>query len=317
LKFFTKEKVMRHWIASLALFAAVFPFSSEAGDATVLRKEGGGYSFVVSATPSDRSANHRVTLSLDLASRPTVPDPVFGDRVPRRKGSVIATITPKTGGKSIRYGLHPLSGAGVYGFHFTPKSKGVYTIRFSERSVELPSLDFEIGVGVETPDQGQAEPQQALGLRGLRDQGGRQESRGGGFRGPITPATGGKSAKRVMKAIAEPSALLIEALDKKKPLASELSAGLSILIEEAAKLPGSVPSAYLSATGEYDQLAAEFSKRLGELQTMVEAKKFPAARRAYREMQDNVCARCHAKFWWAITPKLEDWPKISAAEWKR
>ncbi|MDF1564157.1 MAG: hypothetical protein P1V51_13995 [Deltaproteobacteria bacterium] len=293
------------------ILALAIPAAASASEVTIINKSGQNYDFVLTATPKERAAGRRVTVTLDLAQTPMVPDPTFGDRVPVRGASLIATVKPKEGGSPMRYGLHPLMGAGVYGFHFTPATTGLYQVTFAQRGVELPEFEFVLGVGVDTPADTEA-PQEAMGLRQVLA-GGRRPARGTS-RGPITPMTGGASSKKAMQAMVQPAGLLGEALGKPKPLISETTPALDALLEQARTLKGTVPDAYRSASAEYDQLAERLVSELEALK----AKSTPKDLRAgWDQVRDSTCASCHVKFWWAITPDLSTWPKISYQTWKR
>lgn len=305
-----------HWALScLSSIACLTPLGATAAETTVIQKSASGYSLIVTVTPKVRDAARRVSVTLDLAETPAVPDPTFGDRVPVRGASLIAAVH-REGGPTTHYGLHPLMGAGVYGFHFTPSTTGLYHIVFRQRGADLPELDFAVGVGVDTPDEAKA-PAQAMGLR--------ETLRGGGARpigtlqGPILPNSGKPNARKVMEAMAEPAGLLSEALYKKRPLRSEVDPAIDALLGEAKKLGGTVPDRYRSAASDYDQMASELVSKLEALKKKAAAgpRKAAATRAAWGKVLDGTCARCHVKFWWAITPDLAAWPRIEPKPWKR
>ena len=80
----------RNFILAALMFT--IPASAMAAETTVIQKSAQNYDFVLTATPKVRASARRITVTLDLAQTPIVPDPTFGDRVPVRKASIIATV---------------------------------------------------------------------------------------------------------------------------------------------------------------------------------------------------------------------------------
>jgi hypothetical protein len=288
-----------------------------AGAINVLRLRQDDHAFTLTVDPAAPQVGRRVSLRLDLATIPATPDPTFGDRVPVRDASLLAVFTaPGEGGAVHRQAIHPLGGAGSYGLHWTPERSGLWRIAIERRGETMPTARFQIGVGVDTPAQddaalarGPGGPTRVLG--GL-DRG----QRGGGVVGPLTPASAGPTAGSIMDAIAEPAGLLVDALGtgSDAALAKE---SLASLLEEARKLPGTVPERYNVGAADYDRLAADLVQRLEALAATVEAGDLAKARTDWRGTLDQTCTQCHVKFWWAITPDLSSWPRVTHQPWRR
>lgn len=304
--------------AALAVGAGGLATAVAQSSSTTLRARGGDHAFQVVMVPAAPSVGHRVMIQLDLAQIPTVPDPTYGDRIPVKDASLVALVSPESSPKEkIRFSMHPLGAAGRYGFHWTPATKGLHELTFERRGGELPAVTFKIGVDVETPkqnDMGQGATNGPLS-RGLPRQ--RLERPGVTTRGPVTPIAAGPTAQTIMEAMDEPAGLVAESLTAEKPLASPVQENLALLVAQANKLPGTVPDKYRVAASEYDAMAKDLQARLAHLDATAKAGDMAKVRTEWTSVVNESCTRCHVKFWWAITPDLEAWPKVSARPWKR
>ncbi len=288
-----------------------------AEDTTVLRKKRGDYYFDLTVEPARPVVGHRMTLALDLAQESETPHPMYGSRVPVKGASLVATLHRETDPRNVkRFIMHPLGGAGSYGFHFTPPAEGLYVLTLERRGEALPEVEFKIGVGVETPKQDESEaPEDPLGFGRRRK---RLAPRGGGVRGPLTPKGAGPTAATTMTAMREPAGLLVDALSTKRPLKSTVTEATRALAAAAKDLPGTVPDKYEVGREEYDALAKKLQEELAAISKAAEAGDMRKTRRLFQQTLDGTCAKCHVKYWWAITDDLSTWPRVVySSEWRR
>lgn len=309
---------------SIALGALLIAPAVLAVDATtVLRKTSEDHHFQITVTPEKPRPGHRVKVVLDVNKITKVPDPTYGDRVPIRNASLIAVVHPEGDPTSTRrYAMHPMGGAGLYGFHWTPTSPMLHVLRFERRGEKLPQVSFLVGVGVDTPEQEMEEKPKDEFSFSIGSGGGLGLRRGprrptGTVTGPLTPHGAGPSARSVMEKMADPAGILAENFEKHRPLRSTLSEAAAQLAAQAKGLEGTVPDKYRVAAAEYDGMANDLSVELDALAASIEAGKIGKAKKQWSHIVDTNCSQCHVKFWWALTPDLETWPRIEAKAWKR
>ncbi len=279
-----------------------------APDVNLLRAREDNHVFSVMVDPGEPKVDHRVMLRVDLFTIPKTLDPTFGDRMPVRDASLVAVLTSPGRDEVRRQTLHPLAGAGSYGMHWIPDRHGLWRLSFERRDDELPRVTFQIGVEVSTPEQddpsldrGPGGPSRTLG--GLE-----RTQRGGGVVGPLTPASAGPTSKSVMSALSAPSGLLDAAFQDSN--IETASTALAAIVEEAAKLSGTVPGRHAAAEREYDRIAGELVNRLRAVASAIDEEEMATAQGQWRQTLDNTCAKCHARFWWGISNDLSSWPQV-------
>lgn len=280
----------------------------------VLRLERGDHVFQVVIEPGQVAVGHGVTMTLELNRVPKVPDPTFGDRVPVRGASLVAVVAPESDSNAkVRYAMHPLAGAGTYGFHWTPESRGMYTLAFERRDGKIPEVEFKVGVGVKTPKQDDADSSLGGGGPGLHRA---RIHDGAAVIGPLTPNAAGPTAKSLMKGMTDAAGVLSDAF-RHRPMKSTIDDAVATLAAQAKKLPGTVPDKYRVAASDYDAMAKQLQSKLADLASTADAGHMRKAGSQWRDIVDNTCTRCHVKFWWAVTPDLGSWPRVEAQTWRR
>lgn len=87
---------------------------------------------------------------IEMAEVPPIPDPIYGETIPVKQAVFMAEVTDADGaGYTLTYRVHPLTDAGVYGFHFTPSRKDTYQVvlRGVQKSQKF-SPKFRVPVGI-------------------------------------------------------------------------------------------------------------------------------------------------------------------------
>lgn len=102
-------------------------------------------------TPGKPTKSKVLELRFDLGKQLEVAHPKYGDRMPLKGWSVVATVQePATGkgeAKTWSYAVHPLRAPGSYGFHHTPRIDGEHTVSI-EASRGDDSMSFTVPVHV-------------------------------------------------------------------------------------------------------------------------------------------------------------------------
>jgi hypothetical protein len=110
----------------------------------------GQLQFNIKLEPGAPDAGRVVDVRVELAMVPPVPDPIYGERIPVKGARLVASLADQEGtGYRSLYLVHPLSDAGLYGFHFTPLRSDVYvmelTARYQERDYQV-SCKVPVGI---------------------------------------------------------------------------------------------------------------------------------------------------------------------------
>lgn len=125
---------------------------------------------------------------IDLAEKLEVPDPTFGEYKPLTNANMVATVAyvdaleeaPATGKKRgqaapdvpepLRYRVHPLEDAGVYGFHTTMLAPGKYEVKLEGKDAKGRALEgsFHLYPGLWPPPDWDQERSKADAASGRR-----------------------------------------------------------------------------------------------------------------------------------------------------
>lgn len=190
-------------------------------------------------------------------------------------------------GTKTRHVLHALGDAGIYGVHWTPSAKGLWTLALAPYAGEGPSVSFQLGVGVPMPASAQGHAVQASRVVVAA---GRAEQEGA-------------SAKQLM---AELGQRWLRALEPGADAAAEAAAMAPLL----QRLHGRAPRDWAKDSAEYDALAQDLAASL-EKAAALKAK----AADALRPLEQSSCLKCHLKFRDGLVADLSTWPEVKP--WKR
>lgn len=273
-------------------------------DEALYRKKVDKVSVTLRVRPARPMPGKTTTLVFEIVKHLAVPDPALGDRVPLEKAVLFADVG-RDGGPTVRYRLHALSDAGVYGIHLTGAEAGPYRIALEQRleNAEIGdkplAADFVLGIGQDTAMQAAEED---AGKGGASSGRGRSALRAG----EAPPAEG---APTVMKALGDGWMELAAGLARPNS-GADLVAVARAMAEAAGKLVGQAPAAFSAQRRDFDSLATENAAALKDLVPLVGAD--PAkAREAMSKVETAHCARCHVKYRFQLTDDVAAWPKFT------
>jgi hypothetical protein len=269
------------------------PNATPRADEVLYRKKLDKTVVTLHVRPAKPVPGRTTTLLFEVVKVLAVPDPALGDRVPLENAVLFATIG-REGGPQVRFRLHAMPDAGVYGVHFAGAEAGVYRLLLEQRLEnaeigEKPlTTDFSLGVGQDTPMQA-ADDESAV------------------------KAGRGRTALHSGESSAESVSLLMRSLgDSWMALAQgsgDAAAAAKAITDAAAKLAGQVPTALSSSRREFDTLAGELAASLKELPGA--AGDSAKARALIAKVEVDQCARCHVKFRFQLTDDVSAWPKFT------
>ncbi|HEX9576645.1 MAG TPA: c-type cytochrome [Myxococcales bacterium] len=121
----------------------------------VPQPEGGGtpsdqWRVRVTLRPGEPQPGKLVELIFDVARQR---DGDAGDPQPLSDGKLGLTLTGP--GRRVRLLVHPLGDAGVYGAHWTPSAKGLWTLALAPWRDAGPTVSFQVGAGAPMPASSQ------------------------------------------------------------------------------------------------------------------------------------------------------------------
>jgi hypothetical protein len=180
-------------------------------------------------------------------------------------------------GSRARYLVRPLGDAGVYGVHWTPPARGLWTLSLAPYQDAGPTLSFQVGAGVPMPASSQGHMVQSSRV---------VVSAGGAA--ALAPPT----VKQLMDDLARRWQAQADAA---QPEPAELKAMAKLL--RAAQ--GHVPRHLASDGPEFDALAAGTA-------ALLDKGALPDA---------SSCLKCHVKFRDGWVADLSRWPEVKP--WKR
>lgn len=227
----------------------------------------------VTIRPGEPQPNQLVELVFDVGR---LKEGEVGEPAPLDELSLALSVSGP--GPKARYLVRPLGDAGVYGVHWTPTAKGLWTLSLAPFRGAGPQSTFQVGVGVPMPASAQGHAVQAS--RVVVASGRQLEA---------PPAT----LKQVMDELGQ-KWLQQSELPRADP--AELKAMAAL----ARSLAFRVPRDQAKDGAEFDALAIELSEAL---------EKAPLA-----QLNGATCLKCHVKFRDGWVQDLSRWPEVKP--WK-
>jgi hypothetical protein len=198
------------------------------------------------------------------------------DPTPLNDGKLGLTLTGP--GQRLRLAVHALGDAGVYGAHWTPSAKGLWTLQLAPWRDAGPNVSFQVGAGVPMPPSSQG---QAV-----------QSSRAVVAAGKASLEPAAPSVKQLMTELGK---RWLEQADAEKPDPAALKA----MAELSRKVKGHVPREWAKDAAEFDGLATDLAASLDK-------GALPSS---------ETCLKCHVKFRDSWVADLSKWPEVKP--WKR
>jgi hypothetical protein len=165
----------------------------------------------------------------------------------------------------------PLGDAGVYGAHWTPSAKGLWTLALAPWRDAGPKVSFQVGAGAPMPASSQGHS--VLASRVVVAAGKSVEP------APLT----------VKQLMAELGRRWLEQSESKPD-----PAALEAMAQLARKLRGHAPREWAGDAAEFDGMAAELARTLGK-------GALPS---------NETCLKCHVKFRDSWVADLLKWPEV-------
>ena len=190
---------------------------------------------------------------------------------PRPASDVKLMLTVTGPGPKLRYLVRPLGDAGVYGAHWTPASRGLWTLTLAPYQEAGPTVSFQVGAGEPMPAASQGHMVQAS-------------------RRVVTAGRSVEPALTVRQLMNDLGKRWQKEADQAQPDPAQLKA-MSRLLKAAQ---GHVPRGQAAAGAEFDGLAAE------EMATLDKG--------ALPEAMS--CLKCHVKFRDGWVAELANWPEL-------
>ncbi len=253
---------------------------------TLTVKEG-AWRVRVTLRPGQPEPGQKLELLFDVARHPDIPDPQYGDRIPLQGARLFVTMSGA--GRPERHRLWPMGDSGVYGTHWTPSERGLWTVSLApiDPKADAPTLDFQLGAAVPMPasSEGQAVRSTRVVRVGAR------------------PSEAGKpTLEALMKQL---GARWLE-LGRGLPEADE-KAALAAIMHLVSDLAGSAPRGFASDSAEFDNIARKLKADV-ELYAAG-----PAEARAQQlsATETETCLRCHVKFRDGVVSDVSKWPEVT------
>lgn len=232
--------------------------------------------------PGEPQVGKLVEILFDIARQTAT------DSAPLADGKLSATVTGP--GTRTRLLLRPLGDVGLYGVHWTPGARGLWTLAVAPWSGEGPTISFQVGAGVPMPASSQGHAVQA--------------SRVVVAAGHSADATGA-TPKQLM---AELGQRWLAAQDSTGDAAAEAAAMAAL----ARGLQGRAPKEWAKDAREYDALALDLASALEKAAALKDREKVV---QALQPLDQASCLRCHVKFRDGLVADLSAWPEVKP--WKR
>ena len=220
----------------------------------------------VNLRPGDPQPGAVLDLLFDVGRQK---DAEVGEPQPVSDAKLMLTVAGP--GPKLRYLVRPLGDAGVYGAHWTPAGRGLWTLSLAPYQEAGPTVSFQVGAGEPMPASAQGHRVQASRL---------------------VVAAAGRSAgpERTVRQLMED---LGKRWQKETDAAQPDPAQLKAMIRLLKAVQGHVPRAQGAAGVEFDGLAA------GEITTL-EKGALPDA---------TSCLKCHVKVRDGWVADLSQWPE--------
>jgi len=284
------------------------------------------FQFNVRFEPGVPEPGEVVEARIEMAEVPPVPDPVYGETIPVKGAVIVAEVTDADGaGYGLAYRVHPLTDAGMYGFHFTPQRSDVYRVVLrGEQKSQSYAATMRVPVGIwplPGGEEKQAVDKSGSGLAALP--GGRGPAVPAGHSGgPAIPGggpaqPGGGPAGDEAKVAESP---LHEAMETMGghwlALQVALLAGRRPDLKKAELAADALRQACLEAVdvapgdADHARLMKATAAAVGAVAKAAAGKKAKPALRAYRKVGARHCNRCHFARRWGVLSSPDEFPAM-------
>jgi hypothetical protein len=220
----------------------------------------------VNLRPGEPQPGEVLDLTFDLGR---AKDGDAGEPQPYNDARLALTVTGP--GPKMRYMIRALGDAGVYGVHWTPSARGLWTLTIAPWKDAGPTVSFQVGAGEPMPAASQGHMVQAS----------RMVVAAGG-KGPAAP-----SMKQLMDDLAK-------RWQKQSDLAQPDAAELKAMSKLLKAIQGRIPKEFTKDSTEFNMLGAEAA-------VMLDKGALPGA---------QTCLKCHVKFRDAWASDLTKWPEV-------
>ena len=228
--------------------------------------------------PGEPQPNHLVEILFDVGRQAAG---AASDAVPAPDAKLALVITGP--GTRTRLLARPLGDAGIYGVHWTPAAKGLWTLSLAPYAGEGPQVSFQVGAGVPMPASAQGHAVQAS-------------------RVVVAAGTAGSAEAPTLKALmAEIGQRWLRAFDSGADPAAQ-AAALAALVRATA---GHVPRDFSNDAPEYDALTQDLAAALDKAAALKDRARVTAA---LAPLDQASCLRCHVKFRDGLVADLSGWP---------
>lgn len=232
--------------------------------------------------PGEPAPGQRVEILFDVG-RQSAPE-----TTPFTDGKLAVTITGP--GTRTRLLLRPLGDAGLYGVHWTPGARGIWTLAVAPYAGEGPATSFQVGVGAPMPASSQGHAVQASRVVVAAGQ---------------AASAPGATQQQLM---AELGRRWLRAQEPSADAAAEAAAMAAL----ARATQGRAPKEWAEDAREYDALAFDLASALDKAAALGDRDKVA---QALQPLDQASCLRCHVKFRDGVVLDLSAWPEVKP--WKQ
>lgn len=212
------------------------------------------------------------------------------ETAPFADGKLAVTITgPGTRTRLLARGL---GDAGIYGIHWTPGARGLWTLALAPWSGDGPAVSFQVGVGVPMPASSQGHAVQASRVVVAAA-------------GHTADAAGAVTGKQLMTELGQ------RWLKGQAPDADAAAEATAMAVLARAS-QGRAPKQWAKDAREYDALANDLATALDKAAALKDREKVA---HALQLLDQSSCLRCHVKFRDGVVADLSTWPEVKS--WKR
>lgn len=244
----------------------------------------------VTLHPGELQAGHLVALLVDVG-RHKDGEPGSTETIPYENGKLGLTVSGP--GSRLRYLVRPLGDAGIYGAHWTPGAKGLWTLSIAPlvQGEAGPAVSFQVGVGVPMPASAQGHAVQT--------------SRVVVAAGRSIEEQTALSVKAVMAELGQRWLKLVDPAPGEE--SADAKAEMVAIAALSRGLVGRVPKAWAKESGDYDTQAEQLAAALDKAAALKDRK---AQIAALAPLEQASCLRCHVKFRDSVVADVSSWPEV-------
>ncbi len=270
------------------------------------------FQFDVRLTPGVPDPGQVEEVRIEMAEVPPVPDPIYGQSIPVKDAEIVAEVTDADGaGYTLAYRVHPLTDAGVYGFHFTSTRRDTYKVVLKgEQKSQKFSPSFRVPVGiwpikdVDAKGNERVVPAESASSR--------MPALPGGIKAPATPAGPARASAKtspMRKAMDEMGGLWVDLqvalFAGRKPDMPKVKAAAEALQKASLAAAGLKP-----ADSDHEELGKEAAVALGKLAQAAGGGKRAPTVKAFEQVGGRHCNRCHFVKRWKVIANPEEFPGL-------